>query len=52
MVDRNSLPKEMKAGLFSAESLSVKVKTNEHQEEEIKGANKQSFVDGNGVDRK
>lgn len=43
MVDRNSLTKEMKSGLFSAESLSVKVKTNEHQEG-AKEVEKQSFV--------
>ena len=51
MVDRSSLPKEMKTGLFSAESLSVKVKTNEHQEEEEKTAEKQSFVEKLGLQK-
>jgi muramoyltetrapeptide carboxypeptidase LdcA involved in peptidoglycan recycling len=51
MVDRSSLPKEMKTGLFSAESLSVKVKTNEHQEEEEKTADKQSFVERLGLQK-
>ena len=44
MVDRSSLPKEMKTGLFSAESLSVKVKTNEH-------SGKQSFVEKLGLQK-
>jgi muramoyltetrapeptide carboxypeptidase LdcA involved in peptidoglycan recycling len=51
MVDRSSLPKEMKTGLFSAESLSVKVKTNEHQEKEEKTADKQSFVERLGLQK-
>ena len=51
MVDRSSLPREMEAGLFSAEILRVKVNTNEHQEEEEKTAEKQSFVEKLGLQK-